>query len=935
MGNKPTRGESFSPDSGPISLKSSTDGAFGLGMSWKPTAVLSVLEALFRVPCLCECILGAQIDLNSHKLEQDAIYELQLLFDSRAKSVKGSITPADKFVSALLQIQSTTGVIENFDHDDPSHLYHAISHLIISSLPELQGIFYDRTVINSKAMKSCSVSVLLSPDTTIKLESVIQNEGLPRPRVLETTPVFVVTTRFGKPASPKTQIKTSSYSLSFPMTLNLGKLTASSAEIDRSDLVYHLHTLVAECKNPSTKLREVKTYYRSSSGSDPNSWYEMSNRPLLTTPETVRNLGSLGTNCCIRVLVYIQSDLSMMASPQLPISGTISSTKLFIKEGNRDSMGSFSTTAGGLTISIPNSLIHGALDGKIGNSLSLAATWKQGVGAVTLTSSMKTSGSSTTTTSKTTFMSSRSGNNNSNNNNSNIDTITSTYFASCGNTDYMPMEEECDSDDDDHDEDDEDDDDYDGDDKYEDEEEEEEDEEDDDDDDENESDFEGEEEDDEDYNSEGYDGPEYEESQAECQCPTCRRERDHKLREQSRLRSEKDLLEQMKREKMRRIMTPKTPGTRSVAFQPTLVRDAERIVIDGKTMIRDIVLQMITGMDGYSNKSFEELRFEDYYLESPSLLKVKHNLDNELTDRVKEANVNSEMELEENIMRAWIQAAERAWAKYTVALSNYNEGLLEQAYELFTLALRLCYRGPHSSYCYFYRAKCVFSRESSSVSSDLEYCISLDPNHAEAHYLLGVTHLESPLKDADYEKAEKHIEKANSLDPSLFTVGTVVGDERIEHLQASRVKAAHQRLVNAAEAKKISGNTALSRGAYTEAERLYSEAIEIYPDGEKSHIYYCNRAAARCEIAVRLDPNASVGCETLKIAIEDCDKSLDLQPLYTKAMFRKLFCQGTICFLQENLEDSLKQFTAALELDPTNAVVKQEVKKVSTAIEVR
>jgi hypothetical protein len=41
------------------------------------------------------------------------------------------------------------------------------------------------------------------------------------------------------------------------------------------------------------------------------------------------------------------------------------------------------------------------------------------------------------------------------------------------------------------------------------------------------------------------------------------------------------------------------------------------------------------------------------------------------------------------------------------------------------------------------------------------------------------------------------------------------------------------------------GNEAIKNKDYTEAEAFYTEAISVAPQGPNTHIYYCNRAAAR------------------------------------------------------------------------------------------
>jgi hypothetical protein len=511
MGNKPSRDDNSSVGSTPISLISSADGNFALGGTWKCNALLAVLETLFRVPCLCECILGAQIDQKCRSTEQKAIYELQLLFDVRANASKGTLVAADQFLVTLLETQSTANSQLShqkiFDQNDPSDLYNAISQLIVSSLPELRGIFYDRNDnklsnkkerdVQIKSIKSNGISINLVPDVETLLENEIETEKLPRPKILETTPIFVVNTKYFDEYPKKVKFPLSCYSLSFPTSLNLGKLTPSTAEMERSDLIYHLHGVVAEVQG-SEGTRTIKSFSRTSP--DLNAWCESAIKPRPTNLLEIQDLG-IGEDSCVRVLIYIQSDLSLMTSSHLPIAGT----KIFKEASTNPKLNSSN--------GIPIFQQITGLSGSLSPSHSLVNPNLNRGGMMNKGSTLKTISQGFCTP-----------------------LGTGVGFGPGADEGGQPMEEEVEDDDEDDDDDEEDDDDY-----------------------EYESDG-----DEEDYDSDSYESPEYEdETPAECQCPTCRRERDQKLRDLARLKSEKELLEQVKREKLKRLMTPKTPGTRT------------------------------------------------------------------------------------------------------------------------------------------------------------------------------------------------------------------------------------------------------------------------------------------------------------------------------------------------------------------------------------
>lgn len=77
-----------------------------------------------------------------------------------------------------------------------------------------------------------------------------------------------------------------------------------------------------------------------------------------------------------------------------------------------------------------------------------------------------------------------------------------------------------------------------------------------------------------------------------------------------------------------------------------------------------------------------------------------------------------------------------------------------------------------------------------------------------------------------------------------------------------------------AEAVKGQGNKLLLAKDYEGAERCYTEALELSPEGPNSHVYLCNRAAALCYLSRNDD------------AVVDCQESIDLNPSYAKAYTR-------------------------------------------------
>lgn len=69
-------------------------------------------------------------------------------------------------------------------------------------------------------------------------------------------------------------------------------------------------------------------------------------------------------------------------------------------------------------------------------------------------------------------------------------------------------------------------------------------------------------------------------------------------------------------------------------------------------------------------------------------------------------------------------------------------------------------------------------------------------------------------------------------------------------------------------------NKAMHEKKYEEAVDLYTQAIETCPAGKNSHIYFCNRAAAKCYL------------EDYTAAIVDCENAIQLDTRYSKAYSR-------------------------------------------------
>jgi len=101
---------------------------------------------------------------------------------------------------------------------------------------------------------------------------------------------------------------------------------------------------------------------------------------------------------------------------------------------------------------------------------------------------------------------------------------------------------------------------------------------------------------------------------------------------------------------------------------------------------------------------------------------------------------------------------------------------------------------------------------------------------------------------------------------------------------------------------KEKGNNHMSNKAYKLALQQYNQAIELSPSGKSTYVYYSNRAAALCYLG---DYDA---------AVDDCKKSIQLNPKYEKAHTRL----GLSLFFHGDYQGAVYAYEQALKLDPTN-----------------
>lgn len=118
-----------------------------------------------------------------------------------------------------------------------------------------------------------------------------------------------------------------------------------------------------------------------------------------------------------------------------------------------------------------------------------------------------------------------------------------------------------------------------------------------------------------------------------------------------------------------------------------------------------------------------------------------------------------------------------------------------------------------------------------------------------------------------------------------------------------------------AERLKTEGNNLMRTEKFADALTMYTKAIEH--DGSNP-VFYCNRAAAHSKMSAH------------HLAIEDCQRAVDMDPTYSKAYGRMGLANSSL----EKHKEAVDNFKKALELEPDNESYKSNLQiaedKVST-----
>lgn len=195
------------------------------------------------------------------------------------------------------------------------------------------------------------------------------------------------------------------------------------------------------------------------------------------------------------------------------------------------------------------------------------------------------------------------------------------------------------------------------------------------------------------------------------------------------------------------------------------------------------------------------------------------------------------------------------------------------------------------------------------IKNSTDFRATNGKDHVGAPHIIG-----GDLKDELLGKFFAGLDKINFFktssdgveDPAQVAKASKLFDDALMEMEVSEGQIINPS--NLADMFKLKGNRSMQSKSYSEAVELYTCAIALC---QRNAVYFCNRAAAFTEMHKYTE------------AIRDCLKSIEINPSYSKAYSRL----GLAYYAQGNYNDALKKgFLKALQLDPSNVSVKENVR---------
>eukprot|EP01129_Flabellula_baltica_P009159 TRINITY_DN3696_c0_g1_i1.p1 TRINITY_DN3696_c0_g1~~TRINITY_DN3696_c0_g1_i1.p1 ORF type:complete len:396 (+),score=134.34 TRINITY_DN3696_c0_g1_i1:67-1188(+) len=175
-----------------------------------------------------------------------------------------------------------------------------------------------------------------------------------------------------------------------------------------------------------------------------------------------------------------------------------------------------------------------------------------------------------------------------------------------------------------------------------------------------------------------------------------------------------------------------------------------------------------------------------------------------------------------------------------------------------------------------------------------------------------------PTTDREQQEMEQNGATDENLSKFLETAAPALGiDEQAIIAKSNEAKAEQaekNKIESSSNLKKLAATKAYVKGNYDQAVTLLSDAIELTPD---NHVLYSNRAASYMALS------------NWDLALEDCNKCIELADDFTKGHYRKGLCLVEMGRFEE-AEVALRD---AYDLEPENTEIVDQLKSVRRKLE--
>ncbi|XP_034363470.1 tetratricopeptide repeat protein 1 [Arvicanthis niloticus] len=194
------------------------------------------------------------------------------------------------------------------------------------------------------------------------------------------------------------------------------------------------------------------------------------------------------------------------------------------------------------------------------------------------------------------------------------------------------------------------------------------------------------------------------------------------------------------------------------------------------------------------------------------------------------------------------------------------------------------------------------------------------------------------LKDAEAQPQEDHGEEECFHDcsasfeeeqPGAHMAGNKARDDSSSELEEEYLIELEKNMPEEEKQKrreesaklKEEGNEQFKRGDYVEAERSYSQALQMCPAcfQKDRSVLFSNRAAARMKQ------------DKKEMAITDCSKAIQLNPTYIRAILRR----AELYEKTDKLDEALEDYKSILEKDPSVHQAREACMRLPKQIEER